>query len=155
MNPTARLKHRRAEVASPTASLSRLRADVASPTTEVKDPITELSNRTTDRNRPCAGGAPPVARLRRARSPTFATRTIAPAAAALSRQPALRERSPRGDNANVQAQQVCPGVCSAVEDSWNGQWTTTVFGVMSFCGCCEEHEIPKRSTDPSTDANHQ
>lgn len=38
---------------------------------------------------------------------------------------------------NDQAQQVCPGICSAVEDSWNGQWTTTVFGVMSVCGCCD------------------
>jgi hypothetical protein len=37
---------------------------------------------------------------------------------------------------NDQAQTVCPAICSAVEDSWNGQWTTTVFGVMSVCGCC-------------------
>lgn len=37
---------------------------------------------------------------------------------------------------NEQAQQVCPNTCSANEESWNGQWTTTQFGVMSVCGCC-------------------
>ncbi len=37
---------------------------------------------------------------------------------------------------NQQAQEVCPQVCSAAEDDWNGQWTTTQFGVMSVCGCC-------------------
>lgn len=37
---------------------------------------------------------------------------------------------------NEQAKEVCPGVCSAAEDDWNGQWTTTQFGVMSVCGCC-------------------
>jgi len=38
---------------------------------------------------------------------------------------------------NEQAQQVCPHTCSAIEESWNGQWTTTQFGVMSVCGCCQ------------------
>ena len=30
----------------------------------------------------------------------------------------------------------CPNVCSGVEAQWNGQWTTTQFGVASVCGCC-------------------
>ena len=37
---------------------------------------------------------------------------------------------------NDQAQTVCPNVCSAAEDEWNGQWVTTQSGVMSVCGCC-------------------
>ena len=37
---------------------------------------------------------------------------------------------------NQQAQKVCPQICSAKSESWNGQWTTTQFGVMSVCGCC-------------------
>ena len=36
---------------------------------------------------------------------------------------------------SAQAQQVCPGVCTAPQQ-WNGQWTTTQPGVMSVCGCC-------------------
>lgn len=35
-----------------------------------------------------------------------------------------------------QADTICPRVCSAVEASWNGQWTTTQWGVASVCGCC-------------------
>lgn len=29
----------------------------------------------------------------------------------------------------------CPGVCQKDNMSWNGQWTTTVPGQMSVCGC--------------------
>ncbi|NOR68112.1 MAG: hypothetical protein GQ532_00170 [Methylomarinum sp.] len=36
---------------------------------------------------------------------------------------------------NDQAKQVCPTVCKSVDSQWNGQWTTTVPGVMSVCGC--------------------
>lgn len=44
---------------------------------------------------------------------------------------------PAGPLFNQQdAEATCPKVCSAAEDDWNGQWTTTVFGKMSVCGCC-------------------
>ena len=33
------------------------------------------------------------------------------------------------------AQGLCPSVCSDAEMDWKGQWTTTVSGVMSVCGC--------------------
>jgi FtsP/CotA-like multicopper oxidase with cupredoxin domain len=36
---------------------------------------------------------------------------------------------------NQDAQQKCPGVCTNVSATWNGQWTTTVPGQMSVCGC--------------------
>lgn len=35
-----------------------------------------------------------------------------------------------------EAEAKCPKVCSAVEETWNGQWTTTQWGVASVCGCC-------------------
>lgn len=35
-----------------------------------------------------------------------------------------------------QAETTCPNICSTTEDEWNGQWTTTVYGKMSVCGCC-------------------
>lgn len=35
-----------------------------------------------------------------------------------------------------EAEAVCPKVCSGVESEWNGQWTTTQWGVASVCGCC-------------------
>ena len=37
---------------------------------------------------------------------------------------------------NEAAQTTCPSVCDGVELDWNGQWTTTVPGTMSVCGCC-------------------
>jgi hypothetical protein len=36
---------------------------------------------------------------------------------------------------NTQAQQVCPPVCSAKGLKWGGNWSTTVAGKMSVCGC--------------------
>lgn len=36
---------------------------------------------------------------------------------------------------NTYAQSVCPTVCSSYTSKWNGQWTTTVPGQMSVCGC--------------------
>lgn len=35
---------------------------------------------------------------------------------------------------NVAAQTICPKTCSS-HGGWSGQWTTTVPGVMSVCGC--------------------
>jgi thiamine pyridinylase len=35
---------------------------------------------------------------------------------------------------NVAAQTACPAVCSK-HGGWSGQWTTTIPGVMSVCGC--------------------
>jgi Mannan-binding protein len=29
----------------------------------------------------------------------------------------------------------CPSTCNAYASTWNGQWTTTVPGQMSVCGC--------------------
>jgi FtsP/CotA-like multicopper oxidase with cupredoxin domain len=39
---------------------------------------------------------------------------------------------------NDDAKEKCPGVCAAKGDGWewNGQWTTTVEGQESVCGCC-------------------
>jgi hypothetical protein len=36
---------------------------------------------------------------------------------------------------NKDAQGKCPGVCSSHQLTWNGNWTTTVPGKMSVCGC--------------------
>lgn len=36
---------------------------------------------------------------------------------------------------NPDAQAKCPAVCSGYTSQWNGQWTTTVPGQMSVCGC--------------------
>ena len=36
---------------------------------------------------------------------------------------------------NQDAQQICPGVCPPHKATWNGQWTTTIPGRMSVCGC--------------------
>lgn len=38
-------------------------------------------------------------------------------------------------SSNTHAQQVCPPVCSAKGLKWNGNWTTTVPGKTSVCGC--------------------
>ena len=38
---------------------------------------------------------------------------------------------------NPDAQNKCPNVCSQAGAQWNGQWTSTVPGVMSVCGCCQ------------------
>lgn len=46
---------------------------------------------------------------------------------------------------NQQAQQVCPGVCTKASGNWNGQWTTTVPGQMSVCGCLPWGSITTRS----------
>lgn len=40
---------------------------------------------------------------------------------------------------NVAAQTICPKTCST-HGGWSGQWTTTVPGVMSVCGC----NMPRR-----------
>ncbi|WP_039918481.1 mannan-binding lectin [Cellvibrio mixtus] len=39
---------------------------------------------------------------------------------------------------NIDAQNKCPTVCSAEKKNWNGQWTTTVPGSQSVCGCCTQ-----------------
>jgi predicted amidohydrolase len=36
---------------------------------------------------------------------------------------------------NGDAQGKCPPTCNAYTSTWNGQWTTTVPGQMSVCGC--------------------
>lgn len=36
---------------------------------------------------------------------------------------------------NDDAKAKCPGVCQATKGVWNGNWTTTVPGQMSVCGC--------------------
>lgn len=36
---------------------------------------------------------------------------------------------------NGDAQNKCPTTCSSYASAWNGQWTTTVPGQMSVCGC--------------------
>ena len=36
---------------------------------------------------------------------------------------------------NADAKTKCPGVCEEKGMQWNGQWTTTVQGEMSVCGC--------------------
>jgi len=36
---------------------------------------------------------------------------------------------------NPDAPRKCPSTCSAYASTWNGQWTTTVPGQMSVCGC--------------------
>lgn len=49
------------------------------------------------------------------------------------------------------AEAKCPGVCSGKTGdwSWNGQWTTTVQGEQSVCGCCQDGfvEIRQRYED--------
>ena len=37
-----------------------------------------------------------------------------------------------------EAEAVCPTVCGDAGTQWNGQWTTTQWGVASVCGCCGE-----------------
>lgn len=46
---------------------------------------------------------------------------------------------------NQDAQQKCPGVCTNASATWNGQWTTTVPGQMSVCGCLPWGSITTRS----------
>lgn len=36
---------------------------------------------------------------------------------------------------NSEAPHICPNVCASYATQWNGQWTTTVPGQMSVCGC--------------------
>ena len=36
---------------------------------------------------------------------------------------------------NPDAQTKCPKVCTQYTAQWNGQWTTTIPGLMSVCGC--------------------
>lgn len=43
---------------------------------------------------------------------------------------------------NGDAQQKCPNVCKSQNMNWNGNWTTTIPGQMSVCGC-----NPKQSKD--------
>ena len=43
---------------------------------------------------------------------------------------------------NGDAQLKCPAVCGAVDGSWNGNWTTTILGEMSVCGCEEVCGLP-------------
>lgn len=42
---------------------------------------------------------------------------------------------------NGAAQTTCPKVCGGSGLAWNGQWTTTVPGTMSVCGCCIATEV--------------
>ena len=44
-----------------------------------------------------------------------------------------------------QAEATCPGVCSAQQQTWNGQWKTTQTGVQSVCGCCTTKSVELRS----------
>ncbi len=37
---------------------------------------------------------------------------------------------------NEEAKTKCPTVCAKNKTTWNGQWTTTVPGLQSVCGCC-------------------
>lgn len=46
---------------------------------------------------------------------------------------------------NQQAQTTCPTVCTNAQANWNGQWTTTVPGQMSVCGCLPWGSITTRS----------
>jgi hypothetical protein len=60
---------------------------------------------------------------------------------------------PIGNNAH--AQQICPGVCSAKNLQWNGQWVTTVPGSMSVCDCvpqAAQATAPVAQTTPSPPA---
>ena len=43
------------------------------------------------------------------------------------------------------AESKCPRTCQGVSAAWNGQWTTTIPGTMSVCGC-------ESSVDPFCDA---
>lgn len=36
---------------------------------------------------------------------------------------------------NSDAQTKCPATCNSHASQWNGQWTTTIWGQMSVCGC--------------------
>ena len=36
---------------------------------------------------------------------------------------------------NDDAKVKCPAACAAIGGKWNGQWTTTVQGKESVCGC--------------------
>lgn len=36
---------------------------------------------------------------------------------------------------NTDAQTKCPATCTRYTAQWNGQWTTTIPGLMSVCGC--------------------
>lgn len=44
---------------------------------------------------------------------------------------------------NADARQKCPAVCSDYNATWNRQWTTTVPGVMSVCGCLPSADAKK------------
>jgi FtsP/CotA-like multicopper oxidase with cupredoxin domain len=44
-----------------------------------------------------------------------------------------------------EAEAKCPGVCTAKQQVWDGQWTTTQPGVMSVCGCCTVKSVELRS----------
>ncbi len=41
---------------------------------------------------------------------------------------------------NNEAPAKCPATCQAYSSTWNGQWTTTVPGQMSVCGCVPNGE---------------
>jgi len=44
---------------------------------------------------------------------------------------------------NPDAQTKCPGTCQSHATAWNGQWTTTVWGQMSVCGCQKPVFLPR------------
>lgn len=46
---------------------------------------------------------------------------------------------------NQDAQGKCPAVCAKDGSTWNGQWTTTIPGQMSVCGCQTNGSIVVRS----------
>ncbi len=46
---------------------------------------------------------------------------------------------------NADAQGKCPTVCTNAAGTWNGQWTTTVPGSQSVCGCLTWGSITTRS----------
>lgn len=43
---------------------------------------------------------------------------------------------------NGEASSRCPRVCAARNMTWGGQWTTTVPGRMSVCGCAPRPAAP-------------
>ena len=61
------------------------------------------------------------------------------------------------------AESKCPRTCQGVSAAWNGQWTTTIPGTMSVCGCessdppfCEAETVAlaKPGDDPGDTARN-
>lgn len=54
---------------------------------------------------------------------------------------------------NPDAQNKCPNVCEWY-GGWNGNWTTTVWGQMSVCGCHEEPQGDSHDANAGPIWNH-